>query len=803
MLFRQIIKLKNKKDKFINEIIFVDCNGSKSKKEEIKSMVINGFCVNGIRFVISERSASMTRNAILGFIEEDISEEIDKIISMDLKVDNTVLSKWCAYRGLMFSSCHCLEGWHPKTIVVPDYEKVIGNQKLRWLSEESRKYIDKDTGEEKEWKTHGIEEGYKDIEINVFDGHGFIHPNLVRQVKDIIGMEELPTTMMLRAPFIKGLVSQMDYTSYYKEHGIEFIEDIWGKWHSVEDEMIILTKSMYKGFSYFKEKGTYQDWDNYWSKFNKYNHCWGVAKWNFSEEQEPVYTRGNYQILQDLDLDFDTFKQLARKSIEWIDNIVNKDERYTYCFLGLTGYEPKPLNSYAKALMKNPEMIKEECVRDFIKRQIKKYIDKMKCGKIYLRSCYKFLIPDLIMMLQWIGGNENPEGSLSESEFWCKGYSGEHVIERNPHICKSEHLVLNATTNEEIEKYCGHLVNTCMLNGKSPSPQRMNGADYDGDLVLVLDEPIFLEGVDKDCAIVLNLDEKMTALAEDITKENIAELVGRTLVSLIGEDSNAATCYHNKSWKSEETKKRYEKNVDILSIVNSFAIDFAKTGYIMNIPYEIAKYSKPYPYFMRYISDYYEGLYQSMERTKSSYRFQKTKMSNMNRLAFMIEDFHNNEVKWKKSNGFNYKIMIDESIVENEEKMNEIENIYLEFNKEVKYLVSFENKLHRYEEFKNELKAWDKESAMNYHVDWNTVYNRYRVRCEKICQDKNELANIAVKICYEKYPKRGKKFMWVVASSGIIDNIKQEEFKIPVKDSNGDFEYLGKKYSMLTYPFKI
>lgn len=477
MLFRQIIRIKNKKNKFINEIVFVDCNGSKSKKEEIKKMVIDGFTINGKKFVISERSASMTRNAILGFIEEEISEEIDKIISMDLSIKNTVLSKWCAYRGLMFSSCHCLEGWMPKVIVVPDYEKTIFNQKLKWLSEEKKIYIDKDTGEEKEWKTHGIEEGYKDIEINVFDGHGIIHPNLVSQVKKIIGIEENPTTMMLRAPFIKGLVSQVDYTLYYKEHGIDFIKDIWGKWHSVEDEMIILTKSMYKGFSYFKEKGTYQDWDNYWSKFKKYNHCWGIAKWNFSEEQEPVYTRGNYQILQDLDIDFDTFKQLAGKSIEWVDKVVNKDIKYTYCFLGLTGENPKTLNSYTKALMKNQEMINEECVRDFVKRQVRKYIDKMKCGKIYLRSCYKFLIPDLIMMLEWIGGNKNPDGSLASDEFWCKGYSGEHVIERNPHICKSEHLVLSATTNEEIEKYCGHLVNTCMLNGKSPSPQRMNGAD--------------------------------------------------------------------------------------------------------------------------------------------------------------------------------------------------------------------------------------------------------------------------------------------------------------------------------------
>ena len=54
---------------------------------------------------------------------------------------------------------------------------------------------------------------------------------------------------------------------------------------------------------------------------------------------------------------------------------------------------------------------------------------------------------------------------------------------------------------------------------------------YDGDLVLVIDEPIMLSGVDKNCPIVINIDEKMTALAEPVTKENIANLVSRTLLS--------------------------------------------------------------------------------------------------------------------------------------------------------------------------------------------------------------------------------------------------------------------------------
>ena len=88
---------------------------------------------------------------------------------------------------------------------------------------------------------------------------------------------------------------------------------------------------------------------------------------------------------------------------------------------------------------------------------------------------------------------------------------------------------------------------------------------------------MMLDGIDKNCAIVLNIDEKMTAKAEPVNKDTIAGLVDRTMLSLIGECSNAATCYHNKPWKNIETKKRYERNIDILTIVNSFSKESANT----------------------------------------------------------------------------------------------------------------------------------------------------------------------------------------------------------------------------------
>ena len=390
MMLRQIRIITNDFSEFNKYIVFVDCNGAKSRKEEIKRLVLNGFYINKTHFTISERSASMTRNAILGFIDSSIISKINTIVNMDLDIKETVLSKWYAYRGLMFSSCHCLDGYYPKIIIIPDYKKEIKNQKIKYLVEKETSYIDKNTGENKIWKTHDIEEGIKDVPLNVFDGAGIHHPDITDEIKDFLHIEERPTSIMWRLPYSKGMTHEVNYTEYFKDNGIDFIQDIWGKWYSVEEKMIIFTESMYKGYKYFNKTGTYSDWDMYWSKFYKYNHCIGIAKWNFTKEREPVYTRANYQILQDLDLSFDEFKLLSDKSLDWVEKIVNGDNLYTYCFLGLTGEKPKPINNYAKAILKNPEMIKEESVRNFIKKQIHKYIDKMKCGKIYIKLVINF-----------------------------------------------------------------------------------------------------------------------------------------------------------------------------------------------------------------------------------------------------------------------------------------------------------------------------------------------------------------------------------------------------------------------------
>ena len=119
-LFRQIRIITGDGGKFNRWIVFVDCNGISDRETPVAKLIHDGFLLNGTRYMLSERSASMTRNSILSFVDVSILDELNERVTMGVHVEATVLSKYYAYRGLMLSACHCIEGWRPKVSVGPE-----------------------------------------------------------------------------------------------------------------------------------------------------------------------------------------------------------------------------------------------------------------------------------------------------------------------------------------------------------------------------------------------------------------------------------------------------------------------------------------------------------------------------------------------------------------------------------------------------------------------------------------------------------------------------------------------------------
>lgn len=796
MLFRQVRLITNDYNKFNKYIVFVDCKGWKSRESELREILQNGFFINDIHFVFTEKSASMSRNSVIGFVAESIESELDKRIAMDIKLETTVLAKYLAYRGLFFSGCFCLENWYPNIVVIDDFSRVIPNQNIKYLVDIEKEYTNKN-GEFCIWKEKGIKQDICPVEINLWDGSGIHSPEITKYVKEHIRLDENPTSILWRMPYGKGMTHEIDFKKWFKEETkLSTITDVFGITHNIQDVDIIITKSFYKGYKYFYKYGDYRDWENYWNIFKKYNHCIGVATWNYSFENEPKMTKSNYQILQDLYLDFEEFLDFADYTKEWVDKIINGNKIYTYCFLGLFADHLNPSDDKIKAVLKNPEMLKEECVRKYLIDLLQKNIDLMKCGKFYLEGSFKFVVTDLIAFLQYISGNKNPEGILKADEFYSINHDGvclgERAIERNPHISHEEHVILKGIDNIYMQKYCSHLPNLCQLNSHSICLPRLNGADEDGDRVFQVNNKTLLQGIKRNLPIVIDMEDKITVLDEEINKGNVIENIIRSMVSLVGESSNCATCYHNKSPKTNEQKQKYLEYINILSIVNGKAIDYAKTGVIFNIPRHIAKYSKPLPYFMKYAGDYYSKLN----------KFNKSQ-SNMNRMAWHIEKWHKLIKFQRKFNDFDYNIMIDNSISFNQNKFDQLEILFKEYLKMASELGKQNTLSKNYEKYKNYYNdGLTKQEVLNTKVNWKYYYEQFEEKAIKICDNPKELANLAVKLCYEKYPNKNKKFIWVVASEGILENIKQvKKIYLPIKNENGQYEYLGNYYDLQEVSF--
>lgn len=170
----------------------------------------------------------------------------------------------------------------------------------------------------------------------------------------------------------------------------------------------------------------------------------------------------------------------------------------------------------------------------------------------------------------------------------------------------------------------------------------------------------------------------------------------------------------------------------------------------------------------------------------------------MNQLCMDLERWEHALQRKKNTVLFDWTIMFDESVGYDENVFKEIEKIYLDFNKTIKDLSDFERKCKNYDKYKTELteEGVTKEQAAVFEVDWEYYYNIYRNKCQSICPDVKQLANISVILCYKKYARKSKKFMWRVAGRGIVDNVKQIEIELPMECAEGKYSYLGRKFCL-------
>jgi hypothetical protein len=503
LLLDQIERIRGRKSKHINEIIIVVAKKNPKQEEHLRYILNEGFTYNGIHYLRFGKSASQGKNGETVFVCDEIFDELYKITQMDVEVDECVISKYEAQRCLPFSSCTLIHNYMPNIVIIGEYEKVLENQLIKYVVERRREFVDKNTGKKKTYNAREIEEGYKDLKISPFDGCGCHEHEFMKNISTQLGLDYDVVGVQVRFPFVKGYSVYVPFREILKEWGYEYITDIYGNKHHIDDIDCIWNTSMFKGHKIFKNKYGSNAWIEYMNTINKYQFKLGISKYSHHIKNLNKYTRMNFQYLQCLDLwnpkYIDCFEnkdmlnydildenndgkiiQLAKYTTSLFERIIKGDKFYTYKFMGINNTEDyEPESKYLEAALINDVMLKDSAVKQFIYRKLKKSIDEAKVGKIYCPGFYHTGVGDMIGYLQYAIGLE-PVGCLGERELYSGNFdSGDIISFRSPLVDSSEVNKVKIVHNEITKKWFEHFKqqDIVMFNMYDISAPQQGGAN--------------------------------------------------------------------------------------------------------------------------------------------------------------------------------------------------------------------------------------------------------------------------------------------------------------------------------------
>ena len=585
------------------------------------------------RYVAFERSGSMSRQARLSFIRADLHDAVRQRIMLDMDIDRCQLSKLYAYNGLMLSSGARIDG---VDIDRPHRVIVVENQ-TRTEHLVPVITVEDDGSQDTTRKYHRVEKK-ADVPIICFDGEGLISPRFAAQIDRVLCGRHIHTSFQIRLPYVKGMLHQVDFHSFLTGCGTRTITDLWGVEHRVRDVDVILTRSMCKSLGWMAECG--MGWDGYWDAFRRYRHALYIT--NVNKEKPEQFTELNYQFLTTVSVRSDEFRPAdlpdgwehspeedgrhwltKQTELAYYNFRANEQFRRDYFLRALEGrhfWARKKNRDYylAVVLKKNPRFIAEpvytQALDDMAERIVKNYA----VGRLIVAGDNRYLSGDLldflVLLLDFKQVRTKREraffaSALTDARHFPRGafytpgavYPRQEVctLLRNPHIARNEEIQLSFFDDKDNMRhyYFHQLTDVVMVNSNMLAAERLGGADYDGDMVKTIADPIINTCVRRNYDIARfekykslenreNIPLLMIPAAEPRIRsahdwEARFEAVRDTFSSRVGQICNAALdrsiiAYNENS--DDEERQRCREETELLAILTGLEIDSAKSG---------------------------------------------------------------------------------------------------------------------------------------------------------------------------------------------------------------------------------
>lgn len=676
-----------------------------------------------------------------------------------------------------------------------------------------------------------------EIEINTCDGMGLISPEMSAIWAEALNEGSEPLSgYNTRCAFLKGMVFTVPFKQFAEEVAHTYIiKDAWGDERDIRDADVIVSVSMLKLWNSY---AGYEDYYNNCMK-NGYEFC--IAK-STPHELRNVHTT-NYQYLQDFKFSDKQMNDLIEPTISKIKECLGLDWRKLILYMCGTGLDEKNvqyMDPMCKAIMANPELVKDPYVRSKVSRMIQKRIKSAKIGVLDVEGDYSIAGNDPYSFLQNVFGME-VTGLLKRGEcyhkYWLDNGANEICIFRAPMTSIENVCKLNVVTTQEMDKWYKYIRTGILLNSWDTTAMRCNGEDYDSDSNFCTNNKVLLDAFEYKTTLMC-LQESMSKKVpteEDYIASDINGF-GDSIGSVTNKATNMISLREQFAPDSEEYKRltyristmmNYQQNaIDRIKGVvarpvpeewlnkRKFDIEDGDTDdiiYDKQVNANIAAEIKPWFFIYRYsqlkteydkyeksvrsnckirfgmsLDDLYALDIRSEEEELFLYNYEKympisRAPGTMNRICWKIEDaFQTTNVLPEVD--FDYSILKNDTAYSRDE-YDAVSLLYEEYNKNMQLFLKAEKK--------NDSEKEDRDTFTTQLADM------FLRECSAVCPNTEVLSNILVDVCYTS--QKNKSFAWAIAGEQIFKNVlknNNDTICFPVKDADGDIEFCGKKFAL-------
>lgn len=568
---------------------------------------------NGKKYkrIIVSSSHSRTQKAML--VAENIWDKAMDILLCGISPDTEYkfMSKWNSYIGL--AATDSIPVSMPNIVVVDDKE-IRMKAKVDVVREVDT--WDKDGNINRKFSV--LHNKVKRIPTNLFDGAGVVTVKKAEEWSKELNLDYIPASFQFRCiPCLKGKLYTMPVEEFAKTYDVSKITDINGKeWDLFEDKIdCILTKSQ------FKFHDLYDSIEKWREEFDKETHGYkrkfNISEYDVSFSELEDTTVMAYQPLQTLNFSENGIKRLCSPTVKSYIAACKSVEGFLK-FRGIYSENDKDSDiewskfpAYYHAMYYNHSLFNDEFIKKKVRQDLKSAKERSYVGKITVKGNYQTLTPDLFALMQHIFGL--PVTGLLKynqiySNYWNHHLVGTPWIDiiRSPHIAM-EHSPVQVITSGEMERWFAYQ-KTGIIVGVfgNTIALKANSADFDGDHVLTVDNPIICEAA---------LEQFSNTIYHE--KTEYPYMGGKKNQKVVVSDMDEIIECDYKGYKNNignvinpisilwslGSSREVQDFIKVMSIVGSITIDYAKHGEEANIPKEILKLLKDHqkPYFMKYL----------------------------------------------------------------------------------------------------------------------------------------------------------------------------------------------------------